>query len=205
MNRIAVAVGSTRPLKLRAVSDAIQSFGSALDPAAEFDVLGVEVPSGVGHTPQSRAELMAGARGRVDALAALARERRESSISGGLQVQPAPWGYLVGLEGGLDVVRESGRRLAFLESWAFVTDAAGRESWGHAGGIVLPEALAADVLDRGAELSDAIDAFAGAQGIRDAQGAWGVLTRNLITRQDVLRAAVVNAFAPFFNSALYSR
>jgi inosine/xanthosine triphosphatase len=174
------------------VSDAI-NLGSALNPGAQFDVLGVEVSSGVGHTPQSRAELMAGARGRVEALARLARERRES------------WGYFVGLEGGLDVVCENGRRMAFLESWAFVADAAGRESWGHAGGVVLPETLAAEVLDRGAELSVAIDAFAGAQGIRDAQGAWGVLTRNLITRQDVLRAAVINAFAPFFNAALYSR
>jgi non-canonical (house-cleaning) NTP pyrophosphatase len=183
-----------------------------LDPGAHFDVLGVEVSSGVGHTPQSRRELMAGARGRVEALAGLARERRESSVCGGLpfatqgkQVQPAPWGYLVGLEGGLDVVHENGRRTAFLESWAFVSNAAGRESWGHAGGVMLPAALAAEVLDQGAELSSAIDAFAGMQGIRDAQGAWGVLTRNLITRQDVLRAAVINAFAPFFNAALYSR
>jgi non-canonical (house-cleaning) NTP pyrophosphatase len=95
--------------------------------------------------------------------------------------------------------------MAFLESWAFVSDAAGRESWGHAGGVVLPEALAAEVLDRGVELSAAIDAFAGQQGIRDAQGAWGVLTCNLITRQDVLRTAVINAFAPFFNAALYAR
>jgi len=193
MNKIVVAVGSTRPLKLRAVSDAIQSFGSTLDPGAQFDVLGIEVPSGVGHTPQSRSELMAGARGRVEALLGQARKRRE------------PWSYFVGLEGGLDVVHENGRRMAFLESWAFVTDAAGRESWGHAGGVVLPAALAAEVLDRGVELSAAIDAFAGAQGIRDAQGAWGVLTRDLITRHDVLRAAVINAFAPFFNAALYSR
>jgi len=193
MQKIVVAVGSTRPLKLHAVSDAIQSFGSALDSSAQFDVLGVEVQSGVGHTPQSRSELMAGARGRVEALVGLARERGE------------PWRYFVGLEGGLDVVHENGRRMAFLESWAFVTDSAGRESWGHAGGVLLPAALAAEVLDRSVELSEAIDAFAGAQGIRDAQGAWGVLTRNLITRQDVLRVAVINAFAPFFNAALYSR
>jgi inosine/xanthosine triphosphatase len=204
MNRI-VAVGSTRPLKVRAVSEALQSWrscglqvqpapvASMLDPAAQFEVRGVEVSSGVGHTPLSRSELMAGARGRVAALAGLARQRGEA------------WGYLVGLEGGLDVVHENGRRVAFLESWAFVSDAAGRESWGHAGGVMLPEALAAEVLDRGAELSAAIDAFAGAQGIRDAQGAWGVLTSNLITRQDVLRAAVINAFAPFFNASAYSR
>ena len=103
------------------------------------------------------------------------------------------------------MVQESGRRTAFLESWAFVADTGGREAWGHAGGVALPQGLAAEVLDRGTELSAAIDAFAGEQGIRDAQGAWGVLTRNLITRQDVLRTAVINAFAPFFNAALYSR
>jgi inosine/xanthosine triphosphatase len=193
MAKIVVAVGSTRPLKVRAVSEAVESFGASLDPGSQFDVRGVEVPSGVGHTPLSRAELMAGANGRVEALARAARERGES------------WSYFVGLEGGLDVVHENGRRIAFLESWAYVANSAGRDSWGHAGGVVLPDSLAAEVLDRGVELSAAIDAFAGAQGIRDAQGAWGVLTRNLITRQDVLRTAVINAFAPFFNAALYSR
>jgi inosine/xanthosine triphosphatase len=188
-----VAVGSTRPLKVRAVSDALQSFGAALELGARFDVIGVEAHSGVSHTPLCRAELMAGARNRAAAVAAAARERGED------------WRYFVGLEGGLDVVQEGARRMAFLESWAFVADAAGREFWGHAGGVALPEALAAEVLDRGVELSEAIDAFAGERGIRDAQGAWGVLTRNLITRQDVLRTAVINAFAPFFNAELYSR
>ena len=147
----------------------------------------------VNHTPLGRAEMMAGARGRANAVAAAGRERGES------------WKYFVGLEGGLDVIHDNGRRMAFLESWAFVASSEGRESWGHAGGVVLPEALAAEVLDGGMELSAAIDAFAGQQGIRDAQGAWGVLTRNLITRQDVLRTAVINAFAPFFNAAAYSR
>jgi non-canonical (house-cleaning) NTP pyrophosphatase len=85
-----------------------------------------------------------------------------------------------------------------------VSDGAGREAYGQAGGILLPESLAAEVLDQGVELSVAIDAFAGGQGIRDMQGAWGVLTRNLITRQDAFRIAVIHAFAPFFNAAFYS-
>lgn len=192
MHTILVAVGSTRPLKLQAVSDALESFNSFLDAATRFEIVGLQVSSGVSHTPLSRVELMAGAKGRATALAAAAGE------------QGRPWRYFVGLEGGLDVVQDNGRRLAFLESWAFVANSSGRQSWGHAGGVVLPEALAAQVLDQGVELSAAIDAFAGEQGIRDAQGAWGVLTRNLITRHDVLRAAVINAFAPFFNP-LYSR
>ena len=56
------------------------------------------MPSGVGHTPLSRGELMAGARGRCEALLRLARERGEA------------WRYFVGLEGGLDVVRDQERR-----------------------------------------------------------------------------------------------
>jgi inosine/xanthosine triphosphatase len=193
MQRLLVAVGSTRALKVQAVSEALASFGAWLAPGAEFDVRGIDVPSGVSHTPQSRAESMAGARIRAQALVQMARERAES------------WAYFVGLEGGIDVVQEDGKRRVFLESWAFVADAAGREAWGHAGGVMLPEALADEILDHGVELSAAIDQFAGAAGIRDAQGAWGVLTRNLITRQDVLRAAVTNAFAPFFNASAYNR
>ena len=188
-----VAVGSTRPPKVNAVSEALREFGKFLDPDAQFSVAGAEVPSGVGHTPTSRTELMAGARGRCDVLQQLARER------GG------PWRYFVGLEGGLDVLQESGHRLVFLESWALVRDLTGREAYGQAGGILLPDALASEVLDRGIELSVAIDAFAGAEGIRNVQGAWGVLTRDLITRQDAFRIAVIHAFAPFFNASLYSR
>jgi non-canonical (house-cleaning) NTP pyrophosphatase len=186
-----VAVGSTREPKLNAVSEALKVFGPFLHPDAEFTVVGIEVLSGVSHTPRSRAELMAGARGRSEGLMRQARERGES------------WRYFVGLEGGLEVMQENGLRRTFLESWAFVSDGAGREAYGQAGGILLPEALAAEVLDRNTELSVAIDRFAAGCGIRDAQGAWGVLTRNLITRQEAFRIAVIHAFAPFYNASLY--
>jgi inosine/xanthosine triphosphatase len=191
MQTVLVAVGSTRQPKLDAVSEALGALGTFLDPEARFSVVGIDVPSGVGHTPLSRSELMAGARGRCEALVRLARERGER------------WRYFVGLEGGVDVVRENGRRLAFLENWAMVSDGAGREAYGQAGGILLPDRLAGEVLDKGIELSVAIDAFAGGQGIRDMQGAWGVLTRNLITRQEAYRIAAIHAFAPFFNAPVY--
>ncbi len=192
MQKIQVAVGSTRRPKLNAVWEALTVFGPTLDPNAQFEVVGVEVESGVGHTPQSRAELMAGARQRAEALVRLGRERNEG------------WRYFVGLEGGLDVVHENGARLVFLENWAYVTDGT-RGAYGQSGSILIPAALAAQVLDHDVELAAAIDAHAGGEGIRDAQGAWGILTRNLITRQDAFRVAVINAFAPFFNAPLYSR
>lgn len=190
MEKVYVAVGSTRRPKLNAVWESLSIFGPALDPNVQFDVVGVEIKSGVGHTPASREELMRGARQRADALVRIARERHE------------PWRYFIGLEGGLDVVEENSSRRVFLESWAYVSDGT-RGAFGRSGGIEVPAALADEVLNGGVELSAAIDKLAGGKGIRDAQGAWGVLSSNLITRQDAFRVAVVSAFAPFFNKDLY--
>jgi inosine/xanthosine triphosphatase len=194
METIRIAVGSKRAPKLDAVREALEALGPLLHPKANFEVRGFEVATGVSHTPRSRSELMAGASGRCEALRRLESE---------------PAAYFVGLEGGLDVFyengHENGRRFVFLESWAFVCDAGGRGFYGRSGAILLPEALAVEVLDRGIELSQAMEAYAGMQGIRDSQGAWGVLTKNLINRQESFRIAVISAFAPFFNADLYQR
>ena len=76
---------------------------------------------------------------------------------------------------------------------------------GNPGGVLLPGHWRARWLEEGVELAQAIDAFAGQHGIRDGQGAWGILTGGLITRQDAFRVAVVNAFAPFINRAAYAQ
>ena len=205
MKPITIAVGSKRGPKLNAVTAALETFSGVLAPGATFEVIGVEVESGVSHTPASRQELMRGARHRAEALVEMARR------SG------AVWEYFVGLEGGLDVVHESaapdellphsvmkqgGQRRVFLESWAYVSDGA-RDHYGCSGSIELPEALAHEVLENGVELAVAIDRFAGAVGIRDAQGAWGVLSNNFIPRQEAFRVAVIAAFAPFYNARMY--
>jgi inosine/xanthosine triphosphatase len=192
MQRIIIAVGSTRKPKIEAVRDALAEFGPFLNGAADFNVAAVEVPSGVRHTPLTREDLMAGARQRAEALIEIARGEIHH------------WNYFVGMEGGLDVVREGSSRRVFLSSWAYVTDGAGPGAFGQSGAVQLPEALAKIVVDDGVELSKAIDAFAGGRGIRDVQGAWGVLTQNIITRQDAFRVAVISAFAPFFNRKMFS-
>jgi inosine/xanthosine triphosphatase len=190
MNKIIVAVGSTRKPKLDAVAEALRVIGPVLGADAQLEIAGYEVESGVGHTPASCEELMRGARQRVESLQRLARE------------MGVAWNYFVGLEGGLEAVEENGQRRVFLESWAYVSDGK-RGHFGRSGGVELPEALAHEVLMQGTELSVAIDQFAGAQGIRDAQGAWGVLSSNLITRQEAFRVAVIAAFAPFYNEKMY--
>jgi len=185
-----IAVGSTRKPKLNAVTEALHTMATVLVPYGRCEVVGVEVDSGVGHTPLTRAELMRGARQRAEALVKQAREKGED------------WRFFVGLEGGFDVVEEEGQRRVFLESWAYVTDGT-HGHFGRSGAVEIPEALAHEVLERGMELSVAIDRFAGEVGIRDAQGAWGVLSSNLITRQEAFRVAVVAAFAPFYNRRMY--
>jgi inosine/xanthosine triphosphatase len=185
MNKLIVAVGSTRRPKLDSVRDALAAIAPRLLDNPQFDVAGVDVPSGVRHTPLSREEIMTGARQRAEALQRLARENSH------------PWKYFVGLEGGIDIIYERRMRWVFLESWAYVSDGTGRASFGQSGAVLLPEPLVKTVVDEGVELSEAIDAYAGGRGIRDAQGAWGVLTGNLITRQDSFRLAAINAFAPF--------
>ena len=205
MKTITIAVGSKRGPKLNAVTAALESFSGVLAPGSSFEVIGAEVESGVSHTPASRQELMRGARQRAEALV----EMSCGSAAG--------WQYFVGLEGGLDVVHEcaspeellphsalqqSGQRRVFLESWAYVTDGA-RGHYGCSGSIELPEALTHEVLENGVELAVAIDRYAGAVGIRDAQGAWGVLSNNFITRQEAFRVAVIAAFAPFYNARMY--
>jgi inosine/xanthosine triphosphatase len=190
MGTTIIAVGSTRKPKMNAVSDALVTIAAVLDPGAQFEVIGLEVASGVGHTPATCEELMRGARQRAEALVRHARKSGED------------WKYFVGLEGGLDAVEENGNRRVFLESWAYVSDGK-RGYFGRSGGVEIPEALAHEVLEKGVELSVAIDKFAGESGIRDAQGAWGVLTRNLIARQEAFRVAVIAAFAPFYNEKMY--
>jgi inosine/xanthosine triphosphatase len=185
MQRLIVAVGSTRRPKLDAVRDALEALGPRFHDVVPFDIVGVDVPSGVRHTPLSREETMAGARHRAEALAGIARERDE------------PWKYFLGLEGGLTMVHESGTRWVFLENWAYVTDGSARGSFGQSGAVLLPEPLVRPVVDCGAELAEAIDDYADDHGIRDGQGAWGVLTRGIITRREAIRISVVSAFASF--------
>jgi non-canonical (house-cleaning) NTP pyrophosphatase len=212
MSKGLIAVGSTRGPKLDALHDALKLCAGQLNPNAEFEVLGFAVDSGVGHTPLSSAESMRGARQRTEALIQMASAKSEA------------YQYFVGLEGGLEVMEpdaedtdaaENGRlraehtdsgangeRRVFLESWAYVSDGS-RGHFGRSGGIELPPALAHEVLDKGVELASAIDKFAGIAGIRDNQGAWGILSNNLITRREAFRIALVAAFAPFYNENLF--
>jgi inosine/xanthosine triphosphatase len=201
MDKHLVAVGTKRGPKLDAVHLALDQIASLVAPGALFEVRGFDVDSGVGHTPLSSKESMRGAKQRADALMRMPSATAET------------FRYFIGMEGGLEVVTSDDvheqlarniHRRVFLESWAYVSDGA-RGHFGRSAAIELPEALAMEVLDDGVELAAAIDKFAGRAGIRDSQGAWGVLSRDLISRREAFRVALIAAFAPFYNAALFQR
>ena len=192
MAHLVIAVGTTRKPKLAAVEEALSDIVDVLAPGQRIEVIGLEVESGVTHTPTSREELMRGARQRAESLQDIATRGNER------------WDFFVGLEGGLEVIAENGERRVFLESWAYVSDGT-TGHFGRSGAIELPQTLAEEVLVRGTELSVAIDEFAGAVGIRDTRGAWGVLTGNKISRQESFRVALMAAFAPFYNRTMYRK
>jgi inosine/xanthosine triphosphatase len=191
VSELIIAVGSTRKPKIAAVREAVDEMSDLLAAETSIEIVGVEVESGVNHTPLSSEESMRGARQRAEWLQQVAKQEAK------------PWNYFVGLEGGLAVIVDGERRV-FLESWAYVSDGT-RGHFGRSAAVELPEALAEAVFVRGTELSIAIDQFAGEAGIRDAQGAWGVLSGNKITRQEAFRVALIAAFAPFFNRPMYRK
>jgi non-canonical (house-cleaning) NTP pyrophosphatase len=49
-----------------------------------------------------------------------------------------------------------------------------------------------------------IDEVAGIQDIRSRQGAWGILSRDLVTRAMSFEVALIAAFAPFYNKEMYA-
>jgi non-canonical (house-cleaning) NTP pyrophosphatase len=78
-----------------------------------------------------------------------------------------------------------------------------RWGFGAGGAIVLPDAMTRQVLN-GRELGDVVDEVAGVA-VRGTRGAWGVLTLDLIGRQDSFRSAILAALAPFYSPAIYQQ
>src|SRR5947208_9373891 len=136
-------------------------------------------------------ELMQGARERALAVREiLAQQKLETDL-------------YVGLEGGFHSISVEGEWHTFLRGWAFVTDGE-RGSFGMSPSISVPDAIVKDVIQGKRELGIVIDEVAGARDVRSRQGAWGVLSRDLLTRAMSFEAALIAAFAPFYNALLYS-
>jgi inosine/xanthosine triphosphatase len=186
-----IALGSDRAAKIEAVRKSAERVAVIDERWRGAEVVARSVETSAPAMPLTDSELARGARMR--ALAAREALRRE-----GLCAQ-----LFVGLEGGLHSFQLEGRWHTHLRGWAYVTDGE-REGYGVSPSVSVPASIARRVTEGGVELSAVMDEVAGERDVRSRQGAWGVLSRDLLTRADSFEAALIAAFAPFYNEKLYS-
>lgn len=186
-----VALGSERAAKVEAVRRCLERISRVDERWRGASVVARSVKTAAPAMPLTDKELARGARER-------ARAVRESLRHEGLSAQ-----LFVGLEGGFHSFELDGRWHTQLRGWAYVTDGE-REGFGVSPSIGVPASIARRVTEGGVELSAVIDDVAGEQDVRSRQGAWGVLSRDLLTRAESFEAALIAAFAPFYNEKLYS-
>lgn len=165
---------------------------AAMDPAwAEAVVVARPVETNIPAMPLNDWQLMQGARERALAVRdLLIGQRLEAEI-------------YVGLEGGFHSISIEGQWHTFLRGWAYATNGTDG-AFGAAPSITVPESLAKKVIEGRRELGLVIDEVAGKQDVRSKQGAWGVLSKDLVTRSMSFELALIAAFAPFYNSEMYS-
>ena len=191
-NRIErIALGSDRAAKIMAVRASIARVAEIDSSWRNASVVARKVETDAPAMPLNDWELMSGARQRALAV-------REILVGQKLDAD-----LYVGLEGGFHSISVDGEWHTFLRGWAFVTDGE-RGSFGMSPSISVPEAIVKSVIQGKRELGIVIDEVAGARDERSRQGAWGVLSRDLLTRSMSFEAALIAAFAPFYNALLYS-
>ncbi len=157
----------------------------------EANVVARPVTTNIPAMPLNDWQLMQGARERALAVRDLLRSQRlEADL-------------YVGLEGGFHSISIAGEWHNFLRGWAYVTDGT-KGHFGAAPSISVPDTLAKKVIEGRRELGLVIDEVAGKTDVRSRQGAWGVLSRDLVTRAMSFELALIAAFAPFYNEKLYS-
>ena len=172
-----IIIASNNPVKIQA---ALQGF-QRMFPAEEFTIRQLSVPSGVNSQPFTDQETYLGACNRVDSA---------------FQMDPQA-DFWVGVEGGVE--EQDGELSAF--AW-IVIRSKNRRSRSRSGTFLLPKKLA-DLIRQGIELGEADDIVFNRSNSKQANGAIGILTGDVIDRTELYLHAVILALVPFKNDDLY--
>jgi inosine/xanthosine triphosphatase len=175
MNRIIVA--SKNPAKINAAVDGFKR----MFPQVDWDVRGVNAASGVSDQPLSDEETLQGAVNRA----------RQAKL-----LEPEA-DYWVGMEGGIET--KDGAMEAF--AWMVVLS---RQRIGKArtASFQLPPKVA-ELVQEGYELGHADDMVFGKTNSKQANGAVGLLTGDVVDRSGLYAQAVILALVPHKNEELY--
>lgn len=176
-----IGIGTKNPAKVTAVQSAIetvrQTFPDRLKDSLVFHTTATE--TSVSDMPLTQQELMRGALER-----ALFTYKAYKDLN-----------YAVGLEGG--VYQSSIPRSAFLQSWVYIFNGTAGY-FGSSAALSLPETIRIALYEEKRELNEVIDSLSGKKDVRSNEGAFGILTKNLITRSQAFETAIIAAMTPFF-------
>ncbi len=173
-----IVIASHNPVKIRAC----QLGFALLFPDQNWEMVPVDVPSGVADQPMSDHETLTGAHNRAH----------------NAQVARPGLTYYVGIEGG---VEWRGAEL-FAFAWVVAISADGREGQARTAAFQLPLRVA-QLVSEGHELGAADDRVFGVINSKQEGGAIGLLTGQAIDRVGLYTPAVAMALVKFKNSELY--
>lgn len=188
---VRIAIGSLRPPKVEAVRNAMARVREFLGWRPEsISYIAREVESGVSVMPLSVQEIRRGACNR-------ALEVRRA-----VEAESGPVDFAIGLEGGFFILSAEDQEHIHLQSWAYVHHN-GVGHYGSSMSMPVPMAVAREVFEHKKELGEVIDDFAKRKNVRNQDGAFGVFSLGLLTRQQAFELAVLGALAPFYHAKLY--
>ena len=176
MTKLLFAVGSTNPVKVNCVTQAVRQFWP------DAQTVGVNTDSQVSDQPMSDEEMFMGARNRAWHALALTPDATHG----------------VGLEGGVLGTPQG----MWAYAWMVVVDRAGRTGIGQSGRFMLPAGVA-ELVRSGLELGEADDRFFGASNSKQKAGAIGLLSDEKIDRLQLYLQGVTFALLPFVHPEFY--
>ncbi|MGQ8336405.1 inosine/xanthosine triphosphatase [Sunxiuqinia sp. A32] len=171
-----IAVASKNPVKLNAVE-----YGFEACMKKHVEVIGFNVESGVPDQPLSDEETLTGALNRVE----------------NVMNKNGDADFFVGVEGGVHFEEND----LFAFAWIVISD--GKNiSKARTGSFLLPPEIGR-LIKEGMELGDADDRVFNQTNSKQQNGAIGLLTDDIVTREILYHQAVILALAPFLNRRLY--
>ncbi len=175
---IKIIIASKNPVKI----DSVRLGFSKMFPNKAFEIEGISVDSGVSAQPMTEEETLKGAINRVNKVSELSLEAD----------------YWVGIEGGSKIVEQGMETFA----WVVVKSKDGLVNQGRTASFYLPKEIVT-LIKNGMELGEADDIVFKRSNSKQANGAVGILTDNVLTRTDYYEMAVILTLIPYKNPKLY--
>ena len=176
-----VGIGSRNPVKIKAVKKVFKKVW----PKAGFKALAVV--SGVADQPIGQEETIKGAKQRAKKVLEIILKRKgEEEVFG------------VGVEGGNMEIEGTWYTVA----WGAIVNRKGETGLGGGAIMPLPRAVG-ERIAQGEELGPVMDDWTSRQEVKKKEGAIGVLTKGIVTRQEAYEQIISFALVKFLNRKSY--